>query len=229
MAESPQSQAKRRRTSTTETSKYPVVAGYRISTYAAPGTSLTLNEQRIIYHAWRKSGSPHNPLCYTCRKPGSMLHCDTCCRSYHQHCVVPEMPESQKTFYCGACTRRNWHIQPPLFNDEKSNHLLKQPADQPAPEPAAKPEEATSNMEASKSTRLMKDAVKSDDSEDSSSQPASSKVSEEPSHNVQGDVLRSLQSLRERVTMLEKENEAIRQISQTNNSRKRELNQAGDA
>ncbi|TFB01657.1 hypothetical protein CCMA1212_006317 [Trichoderma ghanense] len=58
MAESPHSEAKRRRTSTTETSKYPVVAGYRISTYAAPGTVLSMNEQKIIYHAWR-SEYPH--------------------------------------------------------------------------------------------------------------------------------------------------------------------------
>lgn len=53
MAESAQSQAKRRRTSTAEISKYPVIAGYRISTYAAPGTVLTMNEQKIIYHAWK--------------------------------------------------------------------------------------------------------------------------------------------------------------------------------
>ncbi|KAF3074197.1 hypothetical protein CFAM422_003599 [Trichoderma lentiforme] len=53
MAESTQSQAKRRRTSTAEISKYPVIAGYRISTYAAPGTVLTMNEQKIIYHAWK--------------------------------------------------------------------------------------------------------------------------------------------------------------------------------
>ncbi|KAL6861960.1 hypothetical protein J3F83DRAFT_746291 [Trichoderma novae-zelandiae] len=224
MAESPHSQAKRRRTSTTETSKYPVIAGYRISTYAAPGTVLTVNEQKVIYHAWRKSGSPHNPLCYTCRKPGSMLHCDTCCRSYHQHCVFPKVAEPQKAFNCDACTRRGWHIQPPSYEDEKSNRLATKPADEPAPKPTAEAEEATPNPEASRSIRLKEEAAKSDNTEDSSSQSASSKVSEEPNSNAQGDVIRSVQSLRERVAMLERENEAMQLSSRAQTSRKRGLN-----
>lgn len=38
-----------------------------------------------------------------------------------------------------------------------------------------------------------------------------------------GDVMRSLQSLRERVTMLEKENEALRRSSRPKNPKKREF------
>ncbi|KAL7809034.1 hypothetical protein V8C26DRAFT_412251 [Trichoderma gracile] len=224
MAESSDSQTKRRRTSTMETSKYPVVAGYRISTYAAPGTSLTMSEQKIIYHAWRKSGSPHNPLCYTCRKPGTMLDCNTCCRSYHQDCVAPTVPELHKHFYCDACTRRGWHIQPPLFDEKKSDLLVKKLDDQPAPTPTAKPEAATTRPENSVSTRLTKDTNKPDNTEDTYFESVSSSVSEETSHGAQGDVVRSVQSLREKVTMLEREHDAIRLSSQAKNSRKRGLN-----
>ncbi|QYS99602.1 PHD-type domain-containing protein [Trichoderma simmonsii] len=223
MAESAQSQAKRRRTSTAEISKYPVIAGYRISTYAAPGTVLTMNEQKIIYHAWKKSGSPHNALCYTCRKPGSMLNCPTCCRSYHQNCVVPKVSERQKTFYCDACTKRGWHIQPPSFEDNKSNHLHTKPASEPDQRPAAKPEELKPSLEARRSNRLKKDIAKSEDTGSSSTRVTSRRSSEEDaSAGGQGDVMHSLQSLRERVITLEKENEALRLSSRTKNPRKRE-------
>jgi hypothetical protein len=40
-----------------------------------------------------------------------------------------------------------------------------------------------------------------------------------------GDVMRSLQSLRERVTMLEKENEALRLSSRPKNPKKREFSE----
>jgi hypothetical protein len=53
MAESSRPLAKRRRTSASETNKYPVIAGYRIASYALPGKQLTMNEQRVIYHAWK--------------------------------------------------------------------------------------------------------------------------------------------------------------------------------
>ncbi|KAH0490065.1 hypothetical protein TgHK011_001549 [Trichoderma gracile] len=202
MAESSDSQNKRRRTSTMETSKYPVIAGYRISTYAAPGTSLTMSEQQIIYHAWRKSGSPHNPL----------------------YCVASTVPEPQKHFSCDACTRRGWHIQPPLFDEKKSDLFVKKPDDQPAPTPTAKPEEATTRPENPISTRLTKDTNKPDNTEDTYSESVSSRVSEETSHGAQGDVVRSVQSLREKVTMLEREHDAIRLSSQAKNSRKRGLN-----
>ncbi|KAL7942063.1 hypothetical protein V8C42DRAFT_333481 [Trichoderma barbatum] len=226
MAESLHSLAKRRRTSTAETSKYPVIAGYRISTYAAPGTVLTMNEQKVIYHAWKKSGSPHNPLCYTCRKPGSMLDCGACCRSYHQNCAVPKVPERKRDFFCDACTKRGWHIQPPLFEDEKSSHLHTKPANEPVYKSTAEADEPKPNLEARRSIRLKKDMTSSDDAERSSSQPASSnRLSEEDtSSGGQGDVIHSLQSLRERVTLLERENEALRLSSRTKNPRKREFN-----
>ncbi|UKZ78303.1 hypothetical protein TrVFT333_006039 [Trichoderma virens FT-333] len=225
MAESPNSQAKRRRTSTAESSRYPVIAGYRISTYAAPGTVLTMNEQKIIYHAWKKSGSPHNPLCYTCRKPGSMLHCDTCCRSYHQNCVVPKVPERQKEFYCDACTKRGWNVQPPSFEDKKPSNIYHKPAHELVQKYTAESEEPKPNLEARRSIRLKKDMTKSDDTESSSSQLASGKLSEEEtSTSGQGDVIHSLQSLRERVIILEKENEALRLSSRMKNPRKREYN-----
>jgi hypothetical protein len=57
MAEPSSSIAKRRRTSVSDTNKYPVIAGYRIASYAAPGKQLTMNEQKIIYHAWKSEYS----------------------------------------------------------------------------------------------------------------------------------------------------------------------------
>ncbi|KAL7784540.1 hypothetical protein V8C37DRAFT_395782 [Trichoderma ceciliae] len=222
MAESPHSQAKRRRTSTSETNKYPVVAGYRISTYAAPGRVMTLNEQKMIYHAWRKSGSPHNPLCYICRKPGSMLDCGACCRSYHQICVA-EPPERQRAFYCEACTKRGWHIQPPLFEDEKSGHSHLQPANEPVQNETANLEEANPGLETPNNIILKNENTKPDSLDESPSQLASSKSSsEEHTNSGQGDVIRSLKSLRERITILEKENETMRLSSRYKNPRKRE-------
>ncbi|KAH0490064.1 hypothetical protein TgHK011_001549 [Trichoderma gracile] len=191
MAESSDSQNKRRRTSTMETSKYPVIAGYRISTYAAPGTSLTMSEQQIIYHAWRKESF--------------FIITDT------------ERLTTQPTM-------RGWHIQPPLFDEKKSDLFVKKPDDQPAPTPTAKPEEATTRPENPISTRLTKDTNKPDNTEDTYSESVSSRVSEETSHGAQGDVVRSVQSLREKVTMLEREHDAIRLSSQAKNSRKRGLN-----
>jgi len=49
--------AKRPRISTRESTpaqvKYPIVAGYRIGTYTAPGRTLTLADQLRIYDAWQ--------------------------------------------------------------------------------------------------------------------------------------------------------------------------------
>ncbi|KAL7930200.1 hypothetical protein V8C35DRAFT_313791 [Trichoderma chlorosporum] len=219
MAESSNAPAKRRRTTPTEISKYPVIAGYRISTYAAPGTVLTMNEQKIIYHAWKKSGSPHNPLCYTCRKPGNMLGCDTCCRSYHQNCTVPKIPERQKQFYCDACTKRGWDVQPPLFENNKPSHLSTKPPNEPV-------QKTTTNLEeARRSIRLRKDVTESGDTAKTSAEQTLGKSSEEETTaSGQSDVIHSLQSLRERVTLLEKENEALRLSSRPKNPRKRQHN-----
>lgn len=154
-----------------------------------------------------------------------MLGCDTCCRSYHQACVVPKVPERQKQFYCDACTKRGWHIQPPSFEDNKSSHLHTKPANEPVQKATAEPEEARLNLEARRSIRLKKDMVKSDEIKNPPSQQTPSKLSEgDMSILGQGDVIHSLQSLRERVTILEKENEALRLSSRTKNPRKREHN-----
>lgn len=154
-----------------------------------------------------------------------MLHCGACCRAYHQHCVAPKPSERQRVFYCDACTKRGWHVQPPLFEDEKSSHLHTKPADEPAPKIATKAEEARPNLEARSSIRLDKDRIKFDDADSSSSRSASSKLPDEDTSNSgPGDVIRSLQSLRERVTILERENEAIRLSSRSKNPRKREFN-----
>lgn len=152
-----------------------------------------------------------------------MLDCDTCCRSYHQNCVVPTVPERQKKFYCDACTKRGWHIQPPSFEDNKSNHLFTKPADEPVQRPVVELEEPKPNLEARRSNRLKKDVAKPDDTESSSTRVTSRRSSEEDaSAGGQGDVMHSLQSLRERVIILEKENEALRLNSRTKNPRKRE-------
>ncbi|KAL6886048.1 hypothetical protein GGI43DRAFT_426384 [Trichoderma evansii] len=219
MAESPPSLAKRRRTSASETNKYPVIAGYRIASYAAPGKQLTMIEQKIIYHAWKKTGSPHNPLCYTCRKPGTMLlDCDTCCRSYHQACV-PKESERQKEFYCDACVKRGWHTHPPLFEDEKSNQSQLKAVNEPIQRTTVKFEEVKPVRETSSSAGSEKTKDKSDDLNHSAPASEPSKLS----NSGHGDVMRSLQSLRERVSMLEKENEALRLSSRPKNPKKREF------
>lgn len=71
MAESSQSLAKRRRTSAAETNKYPVIAGYKIASYALPGKQLTMNEQRIIYHAWK---SEYLQFSYLCGEPTKLCN-----------------------------------------------------------------------------------------------------------------------------------------------------------
>ncbi|UKZ96255.1 uncharacterized protein TrAFT101_011056 [Trichoderma asperellum] len=219
MAESSHSLAKRRRTSASETNRYPVIAGYRIASYAPPGKQLTMNEQKIIYHAWKKSGSPHNPLCYTCRKPGNMLlDCGACCRSYHQTCL-PKQSEQRKEFYCDACVRRGWHTQPPLFEDEKSNQSHPKATTEPVQRTTIKFEEVKPILEISNSTSSEKTHGKSDVLDNSSPTSEPSRMS----NSGHGDVMRSLQSLRERVTILEKENEALRLNSRPKNPKKREF------
>ncbi|EHK47171.1 hypothetical protein TRIATDRAFT_81475 [Trichoderma atroviride IMI 206040] len=216
MAESSHSLAKRRRMSASETDKYPVIAGYRIASYASPGKQLTMNEQRIIYHAWKKSGSPHNPLCYTCRKPGNMLlDCGACCRSYHQTCV-PELSERKTELYCDACVKRGWHNHPPLFEDEKLNQTRPKVMNEPVQRTTVKFEEFRPVRGTSKSAGSEKTSDKSD-----SDRPSPASEHGKPPSSGHGDVMRSLQSLRERVTMLEKENEAMRLSSRPNNPKKR--------
>ncbi|KAL7918265.1 hypothetical protein ACQKWADRAFT_323943 [Trichoderma austrokoningii] len=218
MAEFSHSLAKRRRTSPSETNKYPVIAGYRIASYVLPGKQLTMNEQRSIYLAWKKSGSPHNPLCYTCRKPGSkLLDCGTCCRSYHQTCV-PKLSEQRKELYCDVCVKRGWHTHPPLFEDEKSYQAHPKPMDEPVPKTTVEFEEVQPVLETFSSVGSEKASDKSDSNH-------SSPASEHGKLPIggHGDVMRSLQSLRERVTMLEKESEAMRLGSRPKNPKKREF------
>jgi hypothetical protein len=111
-----------------------------------------------------------------------------------------------------------------LFEDERSSHSRSQAANEPVQNTTTKFEEAKQIRETSNSTSSEKEDNKSDTSDHSSSKLEASRLSKEDTNSSgHGDVIRSLQSLRERVTMLEKENEAIRLNSRSKNSRKREF------
>lgn len=154
-----------------------------------------------------------------------MLDCDACCRSYHQDCVVPKQAEREKAFYCEACIERGWHIQPPAFEDENLGSSRLQPTVEPVQKSTTKGEDAKPKLETPKSVTSTKENTVLNRKDDSSSQSAARELSEDDtSVDGQGDVIRSLQSLRERVTILEKENEAIQPNSQPKNPKKREHN-----
>jgi hypothetical protein len=54
-----------------------------------------------------EAGKPHNFICSTCRKPGNLLFCATCCRSYHSSCLLaPPAPEELADWSCPCCRER---------------------------------------------------------------------------------------------------------------------------
>lgn len=122
-------------------------------------------------------------------------------------------------FYCDACVKRGWHTHPPLFEDEKPNQSHPKAVNQPIQGTTVKFEELNPIRETSSSAGSEKTNDESDGSKHSP--PAA-----EPSNffsSGHGDVMRSLQNLRERVTILEKENEALQLSSRSKNPKKREF------
>ncbi|KAE8132726.1 hypothetical protein BDV38DRAFT_287443 [Aspergillus pseudotamarii] len=63
------------------------------------------------------AGKPHNLVCSGCRNPGNLILCETCCRSYHTHCL-PSQDASILTgpFYCPSCRHKRWDQSPPQFD-----------------------------------------------------------------------------------------------------------------
>jgi hypothetical protein len=102
--------------------------------------------------------------------------------------------------------------------DEKMNQILPKAVNEPVQRTSVKIEEARPVRETSKSASSEKKSDKSD-----SDHPSPASEHGKLPIIVPGDVMRSLQSLRERVTMLEKENEALRLSSRPKNPKKREF------
>ncbi|KAL1966213.1 hypothetical protein VTN77DRAFT_4765 [Rasamsonia byssochlamydoides] len=70
-------------------------------------SSLADHSQNLIHQEWIKAGKPHNFICSTCRKPGNLIYCTTCCRSYHLPCLsAPPVPEELANWSCPACRER---------------------------------------------------------------------------------------------------------------------------
>lgn len=147
-----------------------------------------------------------------------LLDCGACCRSYHQTCV-PKLSERQREFYCDACVKRGWHTHPPLFEDEKLSQFHPTAINEPVQRTTVKFEEVRPIRDTSNRASSEKTNDKSDALDHPSPAPEHGKLP----NSGHGDVMRSLQSLRERVTMLEKENEAMRLSSRPKNPRKREF------
>lgn len=146
-----------------------------------------------------------------------LLDCEACCRSYHQTCV-PELSEKKEGFYCDACVIRGWHAHSPLFADEKLNQIHPKAANEPVQRTTVRYEEARPKRETPNSAG----SEKTSDSSDSDHPSPASEHGKLPTSG-HGDVMRSLQSLRERVIMLEKENETLRLGSRPKNPKKREF------
>jgi hypothetical protein len=52
-------------------------------------------------------GDLHNKNCFTCKKPGPLLECHNCPRSYHQRCLDPPIHGNFKIdgpWFCPNCT-----------------------------------------------------------------------------------------------------------------------------
>lgn len=96
-------------------------------------TSFPELEQSRIYHEWLSTVSlhkplkhsltgpadadkPHNVVCSQCHLPENLIHCGTCCRSYHTWCD-PSMARRAGTgdFHCPSCVDKGWDRAPPQF------------------------------------------------------------------------------------------------------------------
>jgi hypothetical protein len=75
-----------------------------------------------------EAGSPHNYVCYECRKPYDLICCKTCCRAYHIDCLSSKPaenpvqdPSKDHEWHCDACKRRKWDTNPPLSHELPSH------------------------------------------------------------------------------------------------------------
>ncbi|KAE8354018.1 hypothetical protein BDV28DRAFT_147496 [Aspergillus coremiiformis] len=74
-------------------------------------------EKTHIYDEWIRTGKPHNIVCSSCRSPGNLKLCETCCRSYHASCLLShDASVLSEQFYCPACKRKQWDQSPPQFD-----------------------------------------------------------------------------------------------------------------
>lgn len=106
-----------------------------------------------------------------------------------------------------------------MFEDEKSNQSHPKAIIEPVQRTTVKFEGVEPIIEISNCTSSEKTNGKPDVLDHSSPTSEPSKLAT----SGHGDVMRSLQSLRERVTILEKENEALRLSSRPKNPKKREF------
>jgi hypothetical protein len=88
----------------------------------------TCSSYRDTDNSFPEAGSPHNYVCYECRKPYDLICCKTCCRAYHIDCLSskPANNASQDSakeheWHCDACKRRKWDINPPLSHELPSH------------------------------------------------------------------------------------------------------------
>ncbi|KKA25823.1 hypothetical protein T310_0134, partial [Rasamsonia emersonii CBS 393.64] len=73
------------------------------------------------------NGSVHDDYCFICRRPKSLVPCNTCRRSFHDACMPPGWTyDEHKNWYCPVCVRRNWHVEPPTVTPPTSPPLSAQ-------------------------------------------------------------------------------------------------------
>jgi hypothetical protein len=123
------------------------VGGHAVRTNTTQ--SFTDTQQLEIYYAWHRkyicnpellpvrspsnitfteAGSPHNYVCYECRKPYDLICCKTCCRAYHINCLSSKPAENalqnaalDHEWHCDACKQRQWDTKPPLSHELPSH------------------------------------------------------------------------------------------------------------
>ncbi|KAE8382267.1 hypothetical protein BDV26DRAFT_15386 [Aspergillus bertholletiae] len=79
--------------------------------------NLSDAEKGHIYDEWTRAGKPHNLVCSACRSPRDLISCETCCRSYHAHCLPSHhVSISVSPFYCPSCRHKRWDRSPPQLN-----------------------------------------------------------------------------------------------------------------
>ncbi|KAE8367507.1 hypothetical protein BDV27DRAFT_72062 [Aspergillus caelatus] len=79
--------------------------------------SISDVEKGYIYDEWIRAGKPHNLVCSSCRNPGNLILCETCCRSYHAPCLSSQDSSILSgPFYCPSCKHKRWDQSPPQFD-----------------------------------------------------------------------------------------------------------------
>ncbi|KAL1965192.1 hypothetical protein VTN77DRAFT_5946 [Rasamsonia byssochlamydoides] len=99
------------------------------------------------YQNWRRNGSVHDDYCFICRRPKSLVPCNTCRRAFHDECMPPGSTyDEHNQWYCPVCVRRNWHVAPPTVTPPTSPPLsAQQKSTQDVPEQKLVTAESTSS------------------------------------------------------------------------------------